>query len=873
MLLETKFHTPSAPVESIVRQQLHQQLHMGISQGSRLTLIVAPAGYGKTTLITTYLANYPQPIGWLALDENDNSLSRFLQYFVRCVDLIVEQDLSDLNESLQPTSEPPVEFVIHTLINTLAHLDHTGMLVLEDYHVITNPEIHQAVSLLLEYLPKQIHLTIISRIDPHLQLSKLRVRQQLTEIRVDSLRFNTQESREFLLDNLPFNLTDEQIIQLTERTEGWIGGLYLAALSLQKNPNIDQFIENFTGSHRYIMDYLMDEVLSHQDENIRQFLLKTAILKQMSADICNALLGTTSTQSILEHLEAANIFLIPLDTNRKWYRYHHLFADLLRHCLNQVYPEQVQELHIRAAKWYGDRDYVDDALIHFLAASAYDEACQLVETRALLAIKRGQIHDVHSWIHRLPITVRQASLRLWLDQAWICTYLERHQNLAEIILQARKVAIASASVNFQKELDALEALSRAYNAYNQGDNWLARKISKEMLEQLPESEDFIRSWIALLLIYASYNVGEMKDALTYGQMAFTLCEATKNRMGSLWAIGLLGRVHVLQANRPGAMETYRLALDQGWDYLPYMGTVYQDYGLFLYYVNHIEEAESFLRRGIYLNQQHKLLNEEMEGRLALRQLLWGQGQSDVALTSDEALETIWHQLRQQDVMPEDQVLFLALQARNWLQEGQLSRVREWIVARNISFDTIPDYPLDVEQLILARYQLSQSQDLDLFSAFLPQYCEAVKERGHTLRFIEALILLVRFHLKMSHSRQAKQVLEQLFSIAAPTGFIRLLIDEADDFAHLLLDVRTVAPAFVDEILNKLRAQNLQHISPLVEPLTERELEVLKLMASGLSNRLFLAVGTVKRHSANIFGKLAVKNRTQASARARELKLF
>ena len=396
-LLQTKLYVPRLRPSLVPRPHLIEKLNQGLHR--KLTLISAPAGFGKTTLVSEWIAGGERPFAWLSLDERDSELTRFLTYFIAALQTLspeIGKRVSGMLESPQP---PPTEAILTALLNEIAAIPQEFALVLDDYHVVDAPPVDQALTFLLEHLPPQMHLVITTREDPNLPLARLRVRGQLTELRATDLRFSRNEAAAFLKQVMGLDLSEADIAALEARTEGWIAGLQMAALSMQGQQDATDFIQSFTGSHRFVLDYLVEEVLHQQPESVQKFLLQTAVLKQMTGPLCNALTGDNDSQEILESLEHANLFLVPLDNERRWYRYHHLFAELLRQRLQQsAEADDIADLHIRASQWYEANGQELEAFHHAAAANDVERAARLIEGDGLPLYYQGEATPVRRWL-------------------------------------------------------------------------------------------------------------------------------------------------------------------------------------------------------------------------------------------------------------------------------------------------------------------------------------------------------------------------------------------------------------------------------------------------------------------------------------------
>jgi LuxR family maltose regulon positive regulatory protein len=418
-LLQTKLYIPqSRPSSSnlILRPRLMERLNEGLS--GKLTLLSAPAGFGKTTLVSEWASQSKTPVAWLSLEETDNDLTRFLGYVIAALQTCYPHLGETVPAMMQSPQPPLLDSLLTILINDIAAIPEDLVLVLDDYHVITSPPIQQALTFLLDHLPSQLHLAITTRADPPFPLARMRARGEMVEIREADLRFTKAETFAFLQQVMNIELSADDLIALHHRTEGWITGLHLAALSMQGSKDAREFVQTFTGGHQYILDYLLEEVFRRQSASSQTFLLQTSILERLCGSLCDAVMGRDDGQTMLETLAQANLFILPLDDERHWYRYHHLFADLLRHRLQQTLPAQWPDLHRRAATWYEQHGFINEAIHHALQAEAYPEAARLVEVNAFTALKQGEVMTVLGWLDRLPQETVHAHPWLSVWHAW-----------------------------------------------------------------------------------------------------------------------------------------------------------------------------------------------------------------------------------------------------------------------------------------------------------------------------------------------------------------------------------------------------------------------------------------------------------------------
>ena len=626
LLLVTKLALPPVRADLVPRPRLTNQLQLGIQRP--LTLIAAPAGFGKTTLLSTWLEHAPLPAAWISLESGDDDLTRFWSYVFTALSRVHPGSGTSALALLQASTLsplPPIEIVLSVWINELATLPHQVALVLDDYHLITAQPIHRAVTYLLDHLPPQLHLVMATRADPPLSLARLRARGHLTEIRAADLRFNSEEVMAFLTQALGLNLSAGEIAVLEARTEGWIAGLQLAALSMRGRNDIPDFLEAFTGSHHYIIDYLVQEVLARQPEPVQTFLLQTAILEQLHGSLCEAVMGVigqpggeASGQAMLEQLEQANLFLTPLDDERRWYRYHQLFAEALRHRLQRKDPTLVPELHRRASAWYEQQGLTHDAVHHALAATDFAQAARLIEQAFNSLVRRGEIATLQRWVAALPDELVRSNIEIAVLQGWLL-FVSGKNDAAELHLQdiERTFGINPASDEHseqqtipsgafsQAEIRGRIAAIRASIAVTQRDLPRTITLSRLALEYLPK-ESMARAYVAWYLGKAHWLSGAM------GAASIALAEASHVswEVNHLYAVFLvthdLAHLQILQGHLHQADQTYRQALQQALErggHQPAMGPAYVGRGNLEREWNHLDAATSLLQEGIKLCEQ------------------------------------------------------------------------------------------------------------------------------------------------------------------------------------------------------------------------------------------------------------------------------
>jgi LuxR family transcriptional regulator, maltose regulon positive regulatory protein len=877
-VLATKLYIPPPRPKVVFRPRLIEQLNEGLHR--KLTLISAPAGFGKTTLVSEWVAGCERPVAWLSLDEGDNDPTRFLTYLVAALQTIAAHIGGGVLGVLRSPQPPPTESILTALLNEITSIPDNFVLVLDDYHVIDTKPIDQALTFLIEHLPTQMHLVIATREDPHLPLARLRVQSQLTELRVKDLRFTHSEAAGFLNQVMGLNLSAENIAALETRTEGWIAGLQLAAISMQGHKDATSFIKSFTGSHHFVMDYLVEEVLQQQSESVQTFLLRTSILDRMCGPLCEAVMldPSASGQETLAYLEHANLFVVPLDNERRWYRYHHLFADLLRQRLHQSAASPpgnerrgVDELHKRASAWYEDNGLEIEAFHHAAAANDVERAERLIEGKGMPLHFRGAVAPVLSWLASLPTTVLDAWPSLWTSYASVLL-VTGQTTIVEQKLQAAEAALQDAEPDDKtRDLVGRIAAIRATVAVNQNQVETIIAQSRRALEYLHPNNLAFRTSTIWKLGYAYHLQGDRAAASQAYTEVISIGKASGNVVFTLMATIGLGILQEAGNHLDLAEQSYRRVLQLFGDQpLPFAGEAYLGLARIFYEWNDLDAAQQHGQKSAQMARLIENTDRVVACEVFLARLKLVQG--DVAGAA-AILARAGQFARQHNFvyrLPEvaaAQVLTLLYQG-NLAAAAQLAQTHE----------------LPISQ---ARVHLAQGDTATALAVLEPLRRQA-EAKGWEDEQLKVMVLQAVAHLAHGEKDKAVQLLGDALALAEPGRFIRLFVDEGTPMARLLSEAsaRGIMPGYVGKLLAVFKAEEQKsegqsHPSPaqpLIEPLSQRELEVLRLIAQGLSNqeiseRLFLALSSVKGHNLKIFGKLQVQRRTEAVARARELGLL
>ncbi|WP_201785888.1 LuxR C-terminal-related transcriptional regulator [Longilinea arvoryzae] len=876
--------------------------------GSRkLALISAPAGFGKTTLVSEWIDRCGRRVAWLSLDEGDNDPARFLSYLVAALQTIVAGIGEGLLAALQSSQLPPIESLLTTLLNEIATIQDKFLLILDDYHLIDSEPIDNALTFILEHQPPQMHLVIATREDPHLPLARHRTRGQLTELRAADLRFTFAETAEFLNRVMGLHLSTEDIVALETRTEGWIAGLQLAALSMHDRQDAASFIKSFTGSHRFVLDYLVEEVLLRQTEHIRRFLLQTSILDRLCGPLCNAITDQGDGKAMLEALERDNLFVIPLDDQRQWYRYHHLFVEVLRAFLDEAYGEQVPTLHRKASVWFEQNDLPGEAIHHALAAKDFERAADLIEGVWLGMDLSYQSAAWLVWAKALPEEVIRARPVLCVGFAWALLAIgeievsesrlrnaERWLDLPEKPSEHSSAGMVVVDKAEFHALPASIAAARAYRALALEDIPATKMYAIQVLELVPDDEIIHRTQATALLGMAEYAEGNLPAAEQQFLKFQALMWQADDTANAINITYILANILQVQGRLREAVSAYQQALQlaakRGTPVFLGASDLYRGLSELLCEQGDLEGAMQHLRTAQQLGERGALTG--WPHRLCVAQAHIKEAQGDLA----GALALLDDAERQYVRNPLPDRSIGALKTRTWLRQGRVTEAMEWAREQSLSPDDALSYLREFEHLTLVRLLIARfvaehsAGDLHAALGLLVRLLQAAEEGGRMGSVIEIKILQSLAHQAQGDQPCALAVLERALTLAEPEGYVRVFVDEGETMRRLLEKLSHIHDhpliGYVNRLLAAFRQTEaatqkpaLINLKPeVVEPLSERELEVLRLLRSELSGPeiarlLVVSLNTLRTHTKNIFAKLGVNNRRSAVHRAEELGLF
>jgi LuxR family maltose regulon positive regulatory protein len=908
ILLQTKLYIPPLPRTLVSRPRLIRKLNEAVQ--AKLILISAPAGFGKTSLITDWLSEMAgegtslarERCAWVSLDEGDNDPPRFLAYCMRALQR-VQQGIGEaaISDLLSPKPPSP-DSLLASLLNEIAQLSAPTMLVLDDFHLITEPAVHETVVFLLDNMPPPMRLIISSRADPPWPLARLRAGRMMTELRSADLRFTAEETASFLNDAMRLDLTPDQVAVLDQRVEGWIAGLQLVALSMRGQEDVSGFITAFTGSHRYILDYLVEEVLDRQPLAVQQFLLKTSILDRLTASLCDAVVGGENGQATLTQLDRANLFLIPLDDERRWYRYHHLFSDLLRNHLGQDHSEQLPDLRQRAVAWYEKQGLLAEAVSQAQAAGNVDQVIGLIERNALAMAFHGELRPLLKWLDALPDeTIRD---RPWLSlaYAWVLGFAGQLDDVEPYLEQAEnalsRLTAADGSIETQVNIDAIRGhilVARAFVTISLEDLDPGIELARRALDTLPEEELILRSLAAMMLGVALRLMGDLQESAQFLAKGLSFSRAAGD---DHLAVTVLWETAVLEYTQGKLHRSFKTCLDAlrlGQAYarrsgrqLRVSGYTLERMGGIMLEWNDLETAGRTVEGALRLAQQWGQADVIYEVYITQAKILRTTG------ALDEALEAIHHAKGISGGLSSWYALTASVQtALVHLAQGKADAAEHWLKNSNMSADDVvgPMYTSlyrDFARVLIALDRLPEALSL------LTHLHQVAESSGMICVLIGTLSTQAVALNASGQWDQAMSALERALALAEPEGYVRAFVDEGEAIKPLLREaaargahgtyVSNLLAAFptVAEVETESAGPGLRPPTPaspsLVEQLTDRELQVLRLLTSPLSSaeiadELFVAPSTIRSHIKSIYGKLNVHKRIEAVQRAQDLGLL
>ncbi len=905
-LIRTKLRLPLIRPDLVARPRLQARIAEGLR--GPLTLITAPAGFGKTTVVASCVAGCGMPVAWLSLDKDDNQPGRFLRYLVAALREAVSTIGDEAAQLTTAAFQAPPEAVLTSLVNDLDAAAVEMALVLDDYQFIHSPAIHEQVAFLLDHCPQTFHLVIATRSDPPLPLARLRARAQTVELRAADLSFTRLEAAQFLNDVMDLGLDVEAVALLAERTEGWIAGLQMAALALQGTLSMrgredaDSFIQTFAGTNRFIMDFMLEEVLAREPEEVQAFLLQTAILTRLSGPLCDTVTGAAGGQAMLEELERRNLFVIPLDDERRWYRYHHLFADLLQTRLqHQVGPERVAELRSRAAAWCEQDGQVAEAVNYALAAQDYRRAGGLIEQYWHVAVNTGEIETAWSWLDALPEDEIKRRASLGIAYCWVLWLRGRVGVIAPRLVDVEHAlnvsgAMAGAgpgSVVYTESLVQLAILQSLVARYD-NDFEAAVEAAERALALLPQdwppqAAMQMRALISFALASAYDGAGDLERAVDAYIEHIRLSRLASNITGVSITFRLVGVLRLLGRLREAGVvcrEALAYVQTQGMSRLPAAGILHVALSEVLVEQNELEAAEAHLAQGLKIGKWSGRLDAAKNAAYALSRLSLARHDANGALAAIREAESAIGDPQPPLAWAE----LLALRARALVRQGALREAVQCIEEAERLAGPERGQTWEMVALAVSRVLVARS-GLNAGVAHLTQAVAVAEEGGRLGAALELRILRSLALAQQGDARAADADLERALALAEPEGYARIFLDEGRPMQMLLAQWLARADHgplrdYAVRLLAQFEAEPPEVVAPqkasptgdLIEPLTQRELEVLDLIALGNTNKviaqqLFVAPGTVKAHTASIYRKLDVANRTEAVARARQLGLL
>jgi LuxR family maltose regulon positive regulatory protein len=931
-ILTTKIQIPPLPPQTVHRTRLLEELDRGLLPNIRVTLLSAPAGYGKTTLLSDWLQRRDLAAAWLSISEGDNDAARFMSY------LIAAAGMADDNSPHAPDLDIPTTLegqasaedfkyrLLVPLINHIGRRAKTTVFVFDDYHLIHSESVRDLTTFLIENLPPQAHVFIATRADPLLPITRLRGRGQVNELRLEDLRFQEEEAEAFLNVVSGLNLAPEEVHSLQQKTEGWICGLQMTAAYLRGQEDRKAFIKNFSGSHHYIMDYLLDEVLRRESPELQSFLLHTSILERLSGPLCDAVrfretpsssLATTavrvgavreppqdespsSGRQILRELEQANLFIVPLDEQREWYRYHRLFADLLQARLQEKEAGRLPLLHRRASAWFVDHGYIDEAIRHALLSTDHEFAAATLENHAQEILLRSETATFLNWVQRLPEEQIQKRPKLGIYRAWA------------LLLQGAPLSAVQAQISESRRGHGPPGSSRSLEAFillSQGQVEEGFQRAQEALAMLPAEEIFLRDFAAMCVAGCRISMGDVDEGLVLVEQMAQITNRANSQLATALILTEIAELRLKQFKVDEAEGLYRraLAISKTADgtLLPIAGHAMIGLGDIAVERFDPDSAENLLKEGIELAKRWSLVNT-LQGHLSLALLyetLEQLGALREAHVQDQpsllqnTLATLEDLARRFDASEFDDIVVEMIKMRFYLHQGRLDAVRQWVFNRGLERlpaqqpayhddGTMASRLYKYELPVLARWHIAEGRYQDAL-AVLHELAKLAEDYGRPYLVVESLILQARVFQLLDDNHAALNNLKKALDIAGLHQARRLFLVEGQEILRLLEAGRREwkdegTAEFVDSLLSIWRDFSSPEVvtgtAQPAGPLSSRELEVLRLLPTGLTavqmaDELFISANTLRSHLKNIYAKLGVHSRHEAVARANELELL
>ncbi len=894
-LILTKFNHPPKGEKIVARSRLLNKLDESIREDVLVTLICGPAGYGKSTVASEWLQNSNKVrshrFAWLTLDSSDDDLNQFLTYFVSALKQIFPGVGDRVLRILETHKPSPTPVLATMLINELSEIPERFFLVLDDFHLMTAESIHSFVGFVVDHQPQKMCMVLITRADPPLPLTRLRARGQLVELRQRDLSFTCDETVEFINKTMGLALTTDQVAALAHKTEGWIAGLQLVALSLQAESDRTAFFRSFTGEHEFIADYLTDEVLAHLSEPMRSFLLQTSILEQLTASLCEAVTGQPGAQAILDHLVESNLFIIPMDSQHQWYRYHALFADLLRKRLRSSRAEVINELHSRSSRWYEENAQIDLAIDHATSAHDFERAAHLIEQIAEDLLKRGKARLVLRWLEVIPETCILNHPYLVSIYGFALILCGRSTQVVASLLEKIE------GIGHQGEFEGELSMLHAFLAVMLGDARSTIQLSEKAIDQLGDSRPFFRSLAADTLGMGYTLAGDIPAATRAFEQVVEISRQSDNTMMTIMALTNLAGLQYFhgkfQVAKATCQQVLSLAENEFGPGSPMIGKTLLNLAEISREQGDLETANQYFLETIKLMENFVEIGLPIAyislARLRMDQQDWDSAQKYIDLAYELARNT-------KSTKMDDQLVEVA-QVRLWIMQGELGQATEWANQRGlltrspselcsaVGRDLTLNEMFEVEILLIIRLKMALHEPAVALK-LIDELAQINEKQGYQRRQIELLVLKALTLSQLDRNDQALDVLAQSLQLGQLEGYERTFVEHGELMAQLLYRAvdQNISPDYAGRLLTVItetvEKSSLKDESypNLIEPLSDRELEVLSLIAEGLSNneiarRLYISLSTVKGHASNIFGKLSVRNRTEAVVRGRSLALI